>query len=504
MSPVQARVLAFFSGACVLVLELVGTRLLSPVFGSSIYVWSALITVTLAALAVGAWLGGLLADGRKPERWPPRLCAAAGLWLAAVPLIRRGVLLAATGLGLKTGALAAAAVLVGGPLTALGALAPLCVRCCASDLARVGRAAGGVSSLSTAGSVLGALAAGFWLLPLLSAPVVVEGTAAFLLAAGAFLAWGPRKGAVGAVAGALACWAAFRTVPPPGSRHHIVRESVDSLYGAVRVVDREDWNSRVLFIDGVANTLAELATLKNTSDYIAAFELAAAARPEAKRALVVGLGGGAIVGRLRDGWGIPADAVEIDPTIVRMAERWFDFKPSGEVIIDDGRRVLEREGPSYGLIYLDAFAGDSSPEQIFSVESFRAAKRRLAPRGLLIVNLIGTATGPDNDLARAAQRTLREVFPSVSMLVASRTLDWRTGITNLVFFAGDAPALPAAGVAGRPELLQYWISVSDRWVDPGPDGRLLTDDSSAMSYLTAPGMARMRTQMLAHREGVEL
>lgn len=505
MRPGEARALAFLSGANILVVELVGTRLLSPVFGSTIYVWSALITVTLAALAVGAWMGGLLADGPQAQRWPARLCAAAGLWLACVPFLRRAVLLAAAGFGLKAGSLLAAAALVGAPLAALGALGPLCVRSCVVTLSGLGRAAGGISSISTTGSVIGALGTGFWLLPMLSAPVVVESAAASLLAAAALLAWGRGKGALGAAVVAMACAATVRGLPALGSPTAVVRESEDSLYGAIRVVDRLDWNRRVLYIDGVANTILYLDAMESSGEYIHAFELAAAVHPEARRALVIGLGGGAIVNRLMRGWGIPADVVEVDPTILRLAVRWFGFKPSGEVWLDDGRRVLERAGPGYGLIFLDAFTGDQNPEHIFTVEAFRAARRRLEPGGLLVVNLIGVPSGPGAGLARAAQRTLREVFPSVSMLVATRNMDdWHTGVANLIFYAGDSPPDPASRVRGRPELEDYWAAVSQHWLHPGPGGRLLSDDDNAMTFLGASGMAAMRTLLLERREGVDL
>ncbi len=57
----------FVSGAAVLVIEILGTKILMPFYGSTIYVWSSLITVTLAFLALGYWLGGKLADKTHPR-----------------------------------------------------------------------------------------------------------------------------------------------------------------------------------------------------------------------------------------------------------------------------------------------------------------------------------------------------------------------------------------------------------------------------------------------------
>src|ERR1019366_6718006 len=101
----------FLSGACSLALEVVGTRLVSPFYGSSIYTWSALITTTLVALAFGYAWGGRLADRSPSLTLFARLLLAAGLTVSAIPLLRAPVLSASAPLGVKLGALAAAAVL---------------------------------------------------------------------------------------------------------------------------------------------------------------------------------------------------------------------------------------------------------------------------------------------------------------------------------------------------------------------------------------------------------
>src|SRR5438105_1374639 len=64
----------FVTGAAVMVIEILGTRLIGPVFGVSLFVWSALLAVTLAALAVGYYLGGRLVD-RKPTPALPGIAA---------------------------------------------------------------------------------------------------------------------------------------------------------------------------------------------------------------------------------------------------------------------------------------------------------------------------------------------------------------------------------------------------------------------------------------------
>src|SRR5262249_60729482 len=84
------------SGACVLVLEILGTRVLAPFYGVSLFLWSALIGVTLAALAAGYLWGGRWATRAPSGARLALLLALAGLWALVTPWlkgpVRRGAL----------------------------------------------------------------------------------------------------------------------------------------------------------------------------------------------------------------------------------------------------------------------------------------------------------------------------------------------------------------------------------------------------------------------------
>jgi len=77
---------AAICGALVMVLEILGSRVIGPFFGVSLFVWTALITVTLLALAAGAALGGVLADRREDPDWLFLLLIVAGVLVILVPL----------------------------------------------------------------------------------------------------------------------------------------------------------------------------------------------------------------------------------------------------------------------------------------------------------------------------------------------------------------------------------------------------------------------------------
>src|SRR5689334_7337510 len=104
------------SGASVLVIEILGTRVLGPFYGVSLFLWSALIAVTLAALAAGYWLGGRWADQSPTPGRLALVLGLAGIWVLGVPWLRGPVVHAAMVLGLRAAVLVSAALLFFPPL----------------------------------------------------------------------------------------------------------------------------------------------------------------------------------------------------------------------------------------------------------------------------------------------------------------------------------------------------------------------------------------------------
>ena len=75
------------SGAVSMGLEMLGSRLLAPEFGQSLYTWGALISVVLVALAAGFSAGGLASREHASLRTVGLLLLAGGLWISLLPAI---------------------------------------------------------------------------------------------------------------------------------------------------------------------------------------------------------------------------------------------------------------------------------------------------------------------------------------------------------------------------------------------------------------------------------
>jgi hypothetical protein len=158
-------IVAFWSGFFVMGVELLGGRILAPNFGSSIYVWGALIAIFMLALSLG-----YLAGGRWSQHNPslPRL----GLLLGAAAVTALPVLWLSGGamesLAIavpdpRFGSLAGAAVLFFIPTFFSGMVSPYCVRLLVDEQRTSGRRAGQLYFVSTFGSAAGTIMTSFYL-----------------------------------------------------------------------------------------------------------------------------------------------------------------------------------------------------------------------------------------------------------------------------------------------------------------------------------------------------
>lgn len=157
--------IAFWSGFFVMGVELLGGRLLAPNFGSSIYVWGAIITVFMLALSLG-----YLAGGRWSQRMPS-LARLSGLLIAAaltalpVLYLSGGPLeaLATHVPDPRFGSLSAAMLLFFVPTFLSGMVSPYCVRLIIDGAETSGKRAGQLFFVSTFGSAAGTILTSFYL-----------------------------------------------------------------------------------------------------------------------------------------------------------------------------------------------------------------------------------------------------------------------------------------------------------------------------------------------------
>jgi hypothetical protein len=157
--------IAGWSGFFVMAVELLGGRLLAPTFGSSIYVWGAIITVFMLALSLGYLVGGRYSMVSPSVRRLGVILVVAALSVAPL-LVFADTMLDAVSIAIpdpRFGSLVGATVLFFVPTFFSGMVSPYAVRLLVEDRASSGRHAGQLYFVSTFGSAAGTLLTSFYL-----------------------------------------------------------------------------------------------------------------------------------------------------------------------------------------------------------------------------------------------------------------------------------------------------------------------------------------------------
>lgn len=424
----------FVTGASVLIIELVGTRVISPFFGSGIYTWSALIAITLAALSLGYVIGGRYAD-KSPHATPLYLlCMLAGVWTVVSPWMAASLSTALIqSLDIRLSILLAATLLFFPNLFLLGGAGPFVIRLMGASRRNSGSTSGLVFAISTLGSLLGALVTGFMLVPNygVQAIFVYCGFALLLLALLGFLYQRQPRPSLAVVVSMLICGFALQQSEPAESSTIEVLDRSPSFYGQLQVIQKGD--IKLLLADGIGQNYV-------TSDenfavsYINLFSALPRMRnetvPAQARALVIGMGAGQLP-MLFEKQGVETDTVEIDPRVDELARKHFGFTLAPErVYFMDGRLFLSQSAKQYDYLVIDAFSSDQIASHLLSREALSLARQRLTSEGL-VLNYTAFADGED---VAIVQRTMQEVFPYVRTFAHSPE-----SLGSVVFMGANAP-----------------------------------------------------------------
>ena len=476
----------FLTGASVMVIELLGTRMIAPFYGASLYVWSSLISVTMMALAMGYFIGGRWAD-RAQRSGLSLIVALAAILTLLIPWLAGQVLLATDSLGLRWGALVSALVLFMPSLTLLGMVGPFAIKLSTARLDGVGTSSGSIYAVSTLGSVAGTLFLGFYLFPLQGSREIFIGTGFFLLLLSVLIGLIERKQLgikMAPLPSVLLLIIGFVLLPrivDAGNTHHAgsqfkVLSDQESLYGWVRVIDQPSRNLRMLTSDASMIGAAGISDGSNRLSYQDIVELIPGLRTGMKRALIVGLGAGKMVEVLHNRYGIETDTLEIDPAVAEAAKRYFDFHPAGRNIIGDARYEIRRLQGPYDLIIHDCFTGGTEPAHLLTVETLQQLKGLLSENGILAINFVSFAEDKDNRALPSVARTIDQVYSHQSVFISEPGKNFN----DFIFLASSKPI----DIESKSLFADQTAWLRDRLfhVDKAR-GELLTDNLNPLEHL---------------------
>lgn len=428
-------------GSLIMVIEVLGSRVIGPFFGVSLFVWTSLIAVAMIALAAGYMIGGIVSDRAKSPDILYILIGIAGAATLAIPYIKIPVLKLCLAFGLRGGAFAGSLILFAPSLTLLGCVSPFVIKLAAREVSNVGRTVGSFYALSTIGSVLGTVLTGFVLVAYMGVNNIffLVGFLLIALSVGYFVIFRGKMATVALLFPILLLPLLVPTsidskVLESGTKVTIL-DRVDSRYGNIKVLDYDygKITIREMVIDGLVQGGGDVKTGQSIYDYPYLLQyIPTAYNPTGKRCLMIGLGAG-FIPKWYMSKGIETDVVDIDADVVAMASNYFDYPAGDKVVIEDARYFLGKGEEKYDYIILDVFNGDVTPSHIISKEAFTLIRNRLSDNGVFAMNLVGSLK-ENTAMTASVIKTLETVFTETEMIPLFNPEEG-SGIGNIAVFA---------------------------------------------------------------------
>jgi spermidine synthase len=271
--------------------------------------------------------------------------------------------------------------------------------------------------------------------------------------------------------------------------------------GLLQVIDHA--GSRLQLINGVTQGEMSLRTGRMVHDHVESMSvLAYMHHPQARTALILGLGPGVLAKEL-DLRGLDVTAVELELRVAELAGKYFYLPANVRVAIEDARTFLREDTHSYDLIFLDAYAGETTAWYLLTFEAMREMKSRLNSGGKLVINNAAWINHKSAGLVRI-EATALAVFNHAMVYPDALSGDQTERISNTIIVAGDELSPQTIVPSGAEIPVNLAASLAAKAL-PAVSGALITtDDRSDLDYVESQLRIRwrgmvwdwMRTNML--------
>ena len=425
----------FFTGAVVLSLELLASRILTPFFGVSLYIWTSILSVTLIFLAIGYQFGGWVTskiDSKYYEELFISIPFLSSIFILISTITYPILLPKLTSLDLLVGSFIGSFVLLSIPLVLMSALNPILISIIKDKNDQSSDSKSGfVLFISTIGSVFGVIFTALVLIPNFTNFSAYILNALFLIVYTLFIYFFIGYSSFKKLKKLFLflnlilffCLLSvyllkqnylnhFTSTKDTWGNTYIIEYENPSYYGNLNLrytLNQNDIYSYKLYQNGFTqNTIDKNGNSLNSYTYMMD---ALSQQSSPGDALILGFGGGIIPKKL-SAKGFNIDVVEIDPITLEIAEKFFKYKKiNTNFFFEDARTYVRKCKKRYNLIIIDLFFADGIPEHLTTIEFYNDLKNCLYDDGILISNSI---TDFSNDLTlNTVLSTFNAVFKNL-------------------------------------------------------------------------------------------
>jgi spermidine synthase len=401
----KANGIAFISSFCVMVIELIASRILAPYIGVSLYTWTSIIGVIMMGIALGNFIGGKIADRYPHPSLLVGIFFAGSLSIIGILPFLKWAAYADwfTGLPLMLNFILRTACVFFLPAIILSMVSPVVIKLTLADTGKTGGVVGTIYACSTAGSIVGTFMTGFFFILWFGTRTTIWLVAAILILTGilSWLVWKvPSKWKLSTAN--LSVWIAALVVISSSISLFQFRDNwgenwtKESNYYTIRVFD-EGTDIKVLALDRLIHSYVipdNPSYLKY--DYLRVFsEIVGYFSKDNPAPNLLHLGGG--------GYSFPRymettypgstnEVIEIDPAVTQVAFDKLGLSPNTKVVSrnQDARLFLKQRtsAQKYDVVIGDVFNDFSTPYHLTTLEFDRLVKSNMKIDGVYLINII--------------------------------------------------------------------------------------------------------------------
>ncbi|MBA7499106.1 Polyamine aminopropyltransferase [subsurface metagenome] len=481
------EIVVFVCGAVVMMFELVGSRVLGPYFGTSLFVWTSLIGIILGSLSLGYYLGGKIADKKSSFKSLSLIIFLAAISIGLMVIIKDFwlIVLQNSFTDIRTSSVLASISLFLPASVFLGMVSPYAVKLKLNNLNTSAQTVGNLYAISTTGSIFGTFLAGFYLIPHFGTNKLLIILSITLITIS--LALSAKKDTrikLSVFAIVVIGWFVIS-----GLNYMLPKSGfidVDTAYNRIWIYDRIDFRTnKIVKMMGINNENHSSMFLDSdelVSEYTKYYHLAKHFNPNFKKTMMLG---GA-------GYSYPKDflyrypeatidVVEIDPKVTELAKKYFRLEENPRLTIyhEDGRVFLNKTQEKYDVIFGDAFSSHYSlPYQLTTKEAVQKKYNILNDDGIVILNIISAIEGEKGKFLRAEYATYKSLFPQVYLFPVTHS-DYGNVVQNIILVALKSEKDQTFNNSD-PKLNEYLQHLWKKTVDA--DIPILTDNFAPVAY----------------------
>ena len=444
------EIAVFVCGAVVMIYELIGSRILGPYFGNSIFVWTSLIGVILGSLSLGYYLGGKLADKKPTVDSLALIIFLAAVFIGVTTLIKDMLLfwLQSNFADIKINSILSSVILFFPTSFLLGMVSPYSAKLKIDDLTRSGSTVGNLYALSTAGSILGTFISGFYLIPKFGTNKLLIILTITLIVISLSLSIKKKfKIKIAALIITALIWGTINQIEIINKKNNFI--DTDTAYNRIWIYDQTNnvthQTTRTLAINKDHNSAMFLNSDELAFEYTKYYHLARYFKPDFQNTLMLGGGGFSFPKNFLLKYPkATMDVVEIDPIVTELAKKYFNLKenPRLNIYVQDGRVFLNKNQKKYDVVFGDAFSSHYSlPYQLTTKEAVQKTYDALSDNGVVILNTISAIDGEKGEFLRAELATYKSIFPQAYIFPVNNP-DNGDSVQNVILVALKSKNVP--------------------------------------------------------------